>query len=57
MLKYQTLPIDETVAPFNCVGIDVEIAAEWSGFDTGIPLAVVGALNLKSKSKPCPDAK
>jgi hypothetical protein len=42
---------------FNCVGIDVKIAAEWSNFYTGRPLAIVGALNLKYKSKPSPDAK
>ena len=42
---------------FNCVGMDVEIAAEQSDFYTGLPLAIVGALNLKYKSKPSPDAK
>ena len=42
---------------FNCVGIDVKIAAEWSGFYNGRPLAVVDALNLKYKSKASPDAK
>ena len=42
---------------FNCVGIDVKNAAEWSGLYTGLPLAIVGALNLKYKSKPSPDAK
>jgi hypothetical protein len=42
---------------FNCVGIDVIIAADWSDFYTGLPLAAVGALNLKHKSKPSPDAK
>ena len=42
---------------FNCVGIDVENAAEWSGLYTRHPLATVGALNLKFKSKPTPDAK
>ena len=42
---------------FNCVEIDVKIAAEWSGFYTGLPLAIAGALNLKHKSKPSPDAK
>ena len=42
---------------FNCVGIDVKNAAEWSGLYTGLPLAIVGALNLKYKFKPSPDAK
>ena len=44
---------------FNCVGIDVKIAAEWSGFTSDVlcPLAIVSALNLKYKSKPSPDAK
>ena len=42
---------------FNCDGIDVKHAAEWSGLYTGLPLAIIGALNLKSKSKPSPDAK
>jgi hypothetical protein len=41
----------------KCVGIDVKIAAEWSSLYTGLPLAIVGALNLKYKSKPSPDAK
>jgi hypothetical protein len=42
---------------FNCVGIDVKNAAEWSRLYIGLPLAIVGALNLKYKSKPPPDAK
>jgi hypothetical protein len=42
---------------FNCVGIDVENAAEWSGLHTGLLLAIIGALNLKYKYKPSPDAK
>ena len=42
---------------FNCVGIDVKIAAEWSGFYIGLPLAIVGALNLKYESKISSDAK
>ena len=43
---------------FICVGIDVKKnAAEWSGLYTGLPLAIVGALNLKDKSKPSPDTK
>jgi hypothetical protein len=41
----------------KCVGIDVKNAAEWSSLYTGLPLAIVGALNLKYKSKPSPDAK
>jgi hypothetical protein len=41
---------------FNCAGIDVKTAAEWPGFYTGRPLAIVAALNLKYKSKPSPDA-
>ena len=42
---------------FNGVGIDVKNAAEWSGFYIGLPLANVGALNMKYKSKPSPNAK
>jgi len=42
---------------FNCDGIDVKHAATWSGLYTGLPLAIVGALNLKYKYKPSPDAE
>jgi hypothetical protein len=41
----------------NCVGMDVKNAADWSGSYTGLLLAIVGALNLKYKCKPSPDAK
>ena len=37
---------------FNCViGIDVKNAAEWHGLYTGLPLAIVGALNLEPEIK------
>jgi hypothetical protein len=42
---------------FNCVGLDLENAAEWFGLYTGLPLAIVGVLNLKYKCKPSPDTK
>ena len=42
---------------FNCVGIDVKNAAERSDLYTVLPPGIVGALNLKYKSKPSPDAK
>jgi hypothetical protein len=35
---------------FNCVGIDAKNAAEWSSLYTGLPLAIVGALNLTKNS-------
>ena len=41
----------------NCVVTDVKIAAEWSGFYTGLHQAIAGALDLKHKSKPFPEAK
>jgi hypothetical protein len=42
---------------FSCVGIDGKNAAEWSGLYTGLLLTIIGALNLKYKYKPSPDAK
>ena len=57
VVKYPTLPIDETVALVQLCWIDVKNAAEWSSLYTGLPLAIVGALNLKSKFKLSPDAK
>ena len=43
--------INSSVSPY-AVGIDVKIAAEWSGFYTGLPLAIAGALNLTHKLAP-----